>query len=233
MLEDLKEVVCAANVALPRYRLAIFTWGNASGIDRSQGLVVIKPSGVDYEQMKPRDMIVVDLTTGKTVEGRNRPSTDLPTHLELYRAFPNIGGIVHTHSRYATAWAQACRSIPVLGTTHADHFCGEIPCTRSMTAEEIAGEYERETGRLIVETLTGRDVMAVPAVLVASHGPFVWETTALGAVRQAAILEEVARMAYYSATLAPGASPSISPALLNKHYRRKNGADAYYGQKEE
>lgn len=233
MLEDLKEVVCAANVALRRCRLALFTWGNASGIDRSQGLVVIKPSGVDYDQMKPRDMIVVDLKTGKTVEGRNRPSTDLPTHLELYRAFPKIGGIVHTHSRYATAWAQACRSIPVLGTTHADHFCGEIPCTRSMTAEEIAGEYERETGRLIVETLTGRDVMAVPAVLVASHGPFVWETTALGAVRQAAILEEVARMAYYSATLAPGASPSISPALLNKHYCRKNGADAYYGQKEE
>ncbi len=233
MLEDLKEVVCAANVALRRCRLALFTWGNASGIDRSQGLVVIKPSGVDYDQMKPRDMIVVDLKTGKTVEGRNRPSTDLPTHLELYRAFPKIGGIVHTHSRYATAWAQACRPIPVLGTTHADHFCGEIPCTRSMTAEEIVGEYERETGRLIVETLTGRDVMAVPAVLVASHGPFVWETTALGAVRQAAILEEVARMAYYSATLAPGASPSISPALLNKHYRRKNGADAYYGQKEE
>ena len=233
MLEDLKEVVCAANVALRRCRLALFTWGNASGIDRSQGLVVIKPSGVDYDQMKPRDMIVVDLTTGKTVEGRNRPSTDLPTHLELYRAFPKIGGIVHTHSRYATAWAQACRSIPVLGTTHADHFCGEVPCTRAMTEEEIAGEYERETGRLIVETLTGRDVMAVPAVLVASHGPFVWETTALGAVRQAAILEEVARMAYYSSTLAPGAPPPISAALLNKHYRRKNGADAYYGQPKE
>ena len=233
MLEDLKEVVCAANVALRRCRLALFTWGNASGIDRSQGLVVIKPSGVDYDQMKPRDMIVVDLMTGKPVEGRNRPSTDLPTHLELYRAFPKIGGIVHTHSRYATAWAQACRPIPVLGTTHADHFCGEIPCTRAMTEEEIAGEYERETGRLIVETLTGRDVMAVPAVLVASHGPFVWETTALGAVRQAAILEEVARMAYYSATLAPGTPLSISPALLNKHYRRKNGAGAYYGQPKE
>ncbi len=231
MLEELKELVCAANTALPRYGLSIFTWGNVSGIDRARGLVVIKPSGVAYDQMKSRDMVVVDLATGKTVEGENCPSTDTPTHLEIYRAFPHVGGIVHTHSRYATSWAQACRSIPVLGTTHADHFCGEIPCTRALTAEEIRGDYEAATGALIVETVAGRDPMAVSAVLVASHGPFVWSETAGEAVRQAVVLEEVARMAYYSVTLAPGTSLSISDALLEKHYRRKHGAGAYYGQK--
>lgn len=233
MLEDLKELVCAANVALPRYGLSIFTWGNASGIDRTQGLVVIKPSGIVFDGMKPRDMVVVDLGTGKKVEGKNCPSTDTPTHLEMYRAFPAIGGIVHTHSRYATAWAQACRPIPVLGTTHADHFCGEIPCTRALTAEEIRGDYEAATGALIAETMADRDPMAVSAVLVAFHGPFVWSSTAVGAVRQAVVLEEVARMAYYSATLAPGASSAISADLLEKHYRRKQGEGANYGQKRE
>lgn len=229
MLEDLKELVCAANAALPRYGLSIFTWGNASGVDRTEGLVVIKPSGMPFDRMKSRDMVVVDLATGKKVEGANAPSADTPTHLAMYRAFPEIGGIVHTRSRYATAWAEACRPIPVLGTAHADHFCGEIPCTRAMTAEEIRGEYEAAAGAVIVQTLAGRDPMAVSAILVASHGPFAWNSTALGAVRQAAVLEEVARMAYYATTLAPG-TPSISAALLERRDRRTRRASAHDGE---
>lgn len=223
MLEDLKELVCAANAALPRYGLSVFTWGNASGVDRTKGLVVIKPSGVPFDRMKSRDMVVVALSTGQKVEGDGAPSMDTRTHLEMYRAFPQMGGIVHTRSRYATAWAEACRPIPVLGTAHADHFCGEIPCTRALTDEEIQGDYEAATGGIIVKTLAGRDPMAVPAILVASHGPFIWSSTAVGAVRQAAVLEEIARMAYYATTLAPGTPPPISTALLEKHHRRKHG----------
>lgn len=233
MLEDLKELVCAANAALPRYGLSAFSWGAVSGVDRTRGLVVIKPTEVAFDGMKPRDMVVVDLGTGKKVEGKSCPSTDTLTHLTLYRAIPDIGGIVHTHSRYATAWAQACRSIPVLGTAHADHFCGEIPCTRALTAEEINGDYEAATGALIVETLAAQDPRTVPAILVASHGPFVWSSTAVGAVRQAAVLEEIARMAYYAATLAVGAPPAISAALLEKHCRHKRGESAHHGVKRE
>ena len=229
MLEDLKELVCAANRALPRYGLSSFSWGSASGVDRAEGLVVIKPAEVAFDGMKPRDMVVVELATGKKVEGENGPATDTPTHLAMYRAWLDVGGIVRTHSRYATAWAQANRPIPVLGTIHADHFCGEIPCTRALTVEEIRGAYEDATGRLIVETLAGRDPMAVSAILVASHGPIVWNSTAIGAVRQAAVLEEIARMAYYTTTLAHDAPTAISTSLLEKHDHRKHGAGVYAG----
>lgn len=179
MLEQLKQDVWAANMQLPDLGLVLFTWGNVSGIDRDRGLVVIKPSGVSYSEMKPEDMVVVDLTSGKVVEGNLRPSSDTPTHLELYRNFEEVGGVVHTHSRWATAWSQAKRSLPAFGTTHADYFYGNVPCTRLLTEKEIAGDYELETGRVIVETFTGRDPMTCPAVLVASHGPFTW-----GKVRQ-------------------------------------------------
>ena len=217
-----------ANMLLPRYGLITFTWGNVSGIDREQGLVVIKPSGVEYDTMTVDDMVVVDLA-GNTVEGRYKPSSDTATHLELYKAFPTIGGVVHTHSRWATVFSQAGRGIPALGTTHGDYFYGEIPCTRKMTPDEILGEYERDTGKVIIERLAGVDAKDIPAVLVHSHGPFTWGTDAHNAVHNAVVLEEVAFMAYHAMSLTPGLPP-MQQELLDKHYLRKHGANAYYGQ---
>lgn len=228
MLSQLKEMVWEANMALPRMNLVTFTWGNVSGIDRSRNLVVIKPSGVDYAELAVHQLVVVDLE-GVVVEGDLRPSSDTPTHLELYRAFPDLGGIVHTHSPWATSWAQAGRAIPALGTTHADYFYGTIPCTRSMTVAEIQGDYETETGRLIVETMAERNPLEVAAVLVKNHGPFVWGTDPNEAVHHAVVLEEVAKMALHTLTLQPEA-PAIDQALLDKHYLRKHGSAAYYGQ---
>ena len=229
MLERLKEQVFRANLLLPKHGLITFTWGNVSGIDRQQGLVVIKPSGVSYEEMKAEDMVVVEMKTGKTVEESLKPSSDTQTHLELYKVFPNIGGIVHTHSRWATTFAQAGRGILALGTTQADYFYGEIPCTRKMTTAEIEGEYEKETGLVIKETFRGKDPDAIPAVLVHSHGPFVWGTGPMDAVHNAVVLEEVAFMNFHTMLLAPGISP-MPQELLDKHYLRKHGANAYYGQ---
>jgi L-ribulose-5-phosphate 4-epimerase len=231
MLERLKDDVCAANLALPRHGLVTFTWGNVSGIDREQGLVVIKPSGVEYDAMVASDMVVVDLASGKVIEGRLNPSSDTATHLVLYRAFPALGGIVHTHSRHATVWAQSGADIPPWGTTHADYFFGAIPCTRLMTDEEIAGEYEAETGNVIVETFHRRNVdpMQVPAVLVHSHGPFSWGKNASDAVHNAVVLEEIAYMGLFSTLLTPRL-PAMQQTLLDKHYLRKHGANAYYGQ---
>ncbi|MCE5285093.1 MAG: L-ribulose-5-phosphate 4-epimerase [Pelosinus sp.] len=230
MLEALKEVVYRANLLLPEYKLVTFTWGNVSGIDRQQGLVVIKPSGVSYEKMTAADMVVVDLA-GKVVEGKLNPSSDTATHLELYKADENIGGIVHTHSRFATIWSQACRAIPALGTTQADYFYGSIPCTRAMTDEEIEGEYEKETGKVIVETFKGKNMMEVPGALVHSHGPFTWGKDADNAVHNAVVLEEVAMMAWHSVMLCNGNLNSMQQVLLDKHYLRKHGKNAYYGQK--
>lgn len=230
MLEDLKEQVYKANMKLPQYGLVTFTWGNASGIDREKGLVVIKPSGVEYDEMKPADMVVVDLETGKRVEGDLNPSSDTPTHLALYRAFEGISGVVHTHSRWATIFAQSGQGIAPLGTTHADYFYGEIPCTRKMTREEIAGEYERETGNVIVQTFEGRQPLDIPAVLVHSHGPFTWGTSPDNAVHNAKVLEEVAFMAWHNLALNPSVIP-MQRELLDKHYLRKHGRNAYYGQK--
>jgi len=232
MLEQLKEQVFQANLLLPRHGLVTLTWGNVSGIDREQGLMVIKPSGVSYDLMKSDDMVVVEAETGKTVAGTLKPSSDTPTHLELYKAFPGIGGIVHTHSRWATIFAQAGRGIMALGTTHADYFYGEIPCTRKMTNAEIEGEYEKETGLVIKETLQGKDPDAIPAVLVHSHGPFVWGTDPMDAFHNAVVLEEVAFMNFHAMTLAPGILP-MQQELLDKHYLRKHGANAYYGQTKE
>lgn len=229
MLEELKEKVCKANLELPEHGLVIFTWGNASGVDREKGLMVIKPSGVDYAHMTPEDMVVVSLATGEKVEGKWKPSSDTATHVALYNAFPNIGGIVHTHSRWATSFAQAGRGIPAYGTTHADYYYGEIPCTRKMTDEEIQGEYEKETGNVIIETFEGRSADDIPAVLVHSHGPFTWGKDPHNAVHNAAVLEEVAFMAYHTEAIDPQ-TPSIQQQLLDKHYLRKNGKDAYYGQ---
>lgn len=229
MLEQLKEQVCKANLELPKHGLVTFTWGNVSGIDREKGLVVIKPSGVEYESMTAEDMVVVELLTGKTVEGKWKPSSDTPTHLALYRAFPDIGGIVHTHSRWATAWAQAGRSIPAYGTTHADYFYGQIPCTRKMTPEEIAGEYELETGNVIVETFRDKFANHIPAVLVHSHGPFAWGTDPYNAVHNAVVLEELAFMALHTEQLNPQVTV-MQQELLDKHYLRKHGKNAYYGQ---
>ncbi len=230
MLEALKEEVCRANLLLPEYGLVTFTWGNVSGIDRAAGLVVIKPSGLPYAGMTPEDMVVVDLD-GKVAEGKWKPSSDTPTHLELYKAFPKCGGVVHTHSRWATSFAQAGRDIRAMGTTHADYFYGDVPCTRPMTEAEIAGEYEKETGKVIVETFAGRDSEAVPAVLVCSHGPFVWGKDPADAVHNAVVLEEAAFMNYHALQLAPERG-SIPRALLDKHYLRKHGEHAYYGQEE-
>jgi L-ribulose-5-phosphate 4-epimerase len=232
MLEQLKELVVQANLLLPKHGLITFTWGNVSGIDREQGIVVIKPSGVSYETMKAEDMVVVDLETGKTVEGSLKPSSDTPTHLQLYKAFPKIGGIVHTHSRWATSFAQAGRGIMALGTTQGDYFYGEIPCTRKMTKVEIEGEYEKETGLVIQETFQGKDPDAIPAVLVYSHGPFAWGTDPMDAVHNAVVLEEVAFMNFHALILAPDIPP-MQQELLDKHYLRKHGANAYYGQTKE
>jgi L-ribulose-5-phosphate 4-epimerase len=229
MLELLKEQVFRANLLLPKHGLITFTWGNVSGIDREQGLVVIKPSGVSYDLMKVEDMVVVEVETGRTVDGDLKPSSDTPTHCELYKAFPNIGGIVHTHSRWATTFAQAGRGIMALGTTHGDYFYGEIPCTRKMTNAEIEGEYEKETGSVIKETFEGKDPDAIPAVLVYSHGPFAWGTDPMDAVHNAVVLEEVAFMNFHTMMLEPGISP-MQQDLLDKHYLRKHGANAYYGQ---
>jgi L-ribulose-5-phosphate 4-epimerase len=229
MLAQLKEQVFQANLLLPKHGLITFTWGNVSGIDREQGLVVIKPSGVSYEVMKANDMVVVELETGKTVEGSLKPSSDTSTHLELYKAFANIGGIVHTHSRWATTFAQAGRGIMALGTTHGDYFYGEIPCTRKITKAEIEGEYEKETGTVIIETFQGKDPNAMPAVLVYSHGPFAWGTDPMDAVHNAVVLEEVAFMNFHAMLLEPGIPP-MQQELLDKHYLRKHGANAYYGQ---
>ncbi|MFC0308926.1 L-ribulose-5-phosphate 4-epimerase [Gallibacterium trehalosifermentans] len=231
MLEQLKQQVFEANLDLPKYGLVTFTWGNVSGIDRESGLVVIKPSGVDYDVMTADDMVVVDLATGKVVEGNKKPSSDTPTHLELYRQFPTLGGIVHTHSRHATSWAQAGLDLKALGTTHADYFYGTIPCTRKMTDAEIQGEYELETGKVIVETFRTRGIEAkdVPAVLVNSHGPFAWGTDPHNAVHNAVVLEEIACMNLFSYQLNPQID-SMQQVLLDKHYLRKHGKNAYYGQ---
>ena len=228
MLERLKEEVLKANLLLPQFGLVTFTWGNVSGIDREKGLVVIKPSGVEYDTMTADDMVVTDLD-GNVVEGKYKPSSDTPTHVELYKAFPNIGGIVHTHSRWATSFAQAHRDIPALGTTHGDYFYGDIPCTRLMTAQEIGGEYEKETGKVIIETFKDKDPDAIPAVLVASHGPFSWGKTPYEAVHNAVVLEEVSFMALQAITLNPEIS-RMQSELLDKHYLRKHGKNAYYGQ---
>ena len=230
MLEELKKKVFEANMLLPKYKLITFTWGNVSGIDREKGLVVIKPSGVEYDTMKVEDMVVVDLYTGKVVDGNLNPSSDTATHLELYRNFPNIGGVVHTHSRWATIFAQAGDGIPALGTTHGDYFYGEIPCTRKMTPEEIAGEYELETGKVIVETFADKPADDIPAVLVHSHGPFTWGTDPDNAVHNAVVLEELAFMAWHNKMMNPSI-PTMQQELLDKHYLRKHGANAYYGQK--
>lgn len=228
MLEELKQDVCKANLLLPKYNLVTFTWGNVSALDRETGLMVIKPSGVPYENMSEDDMVVVDLE-GKVVEGKWKPSSDTPTHIELYKAFPACGGIVHTHSRWATSFAQAGRGIAPLGTTQGDYFYGEIPCTREMTEEEIKGEYEKETGKVIVETFRDIDPDEIPAVLVKSHGPFTWGSDAFEAVHNAVVLEEVAFMNFHSLMINP-AQTRMQQTLLDKHYLRKHGKNAYYGQ---
>ena len=228
MLKELKEQVCQANLQLPKYGLVTFTWGNVSAVDRTSGLVVIKPSGVDYSEMTADDMVVVDLESGERVEGKWKPSSDTDTHLVLYRAFSDLGGVVHTHSRWATTFAQAGRGIPPLGTTHGDYFYGEIPCTRKMTEAEIAGRYELETGNVIVETFQGKDPMSIPAALVCSHGPFTWGKDAFEAVHNAVVLEEVAHMAWHTLSMNP--DMVMQQELLDRHYLRKHGKNAYYGQ---
>lgn len=231
MLKDLRKLVCEANLLLPKYDLVTFTWGNVSAIDRARGLVVIKPSGVSYEEMGPDDMVVVDLD-GKVVQGDLNPSSDTPTHLELYRQFEALGGIVHTHSTQATSFAQAERDLPCYGTTHADYFYGPVPCTRMLTEAEIEGDYELNTGRVIVETFRQRgiDPAAVPGVLVRKHGPFAWGKDALKAVESAVVMEEVARMALLTEQINPQVA-AAPQAIQDKHYFRKHGANAYYGQK--
>ncbi len=229
MLEALKQSVFEANLLLPKHGLVTFTWGNVSGVDRGQGLMVIKPSGVEYDTMRPEDMVVVDLKTGKKVEGELNPSSDTDTHAVLYNAFPEIGGIVHTHSRWATTFAQAGRGIPALGTTHSDYFYGEIPCTRKMTPAEIGGRYEWETGNVIAETFQDKSATDIPAVLVHSHGPFCWGKDPKNAVHNAVVLEEVAFMGWHALQMQPDLPP-MQQELLDKHYLRKHGANAYYGQ---
>lgn len=227
MLEELKEKVFRANLDLVKHGLVIFTWGNVSAIDRASGLVVIKPSGVDYETMQVRDMVVVDLK-GNIVEGDLRPSSDTPTHLVLYRAFPEIGGVVHTHSTYATAWAQAGKDIPNIGTTHADYFHNDIPCTKDMTETQVKGEYEKETGNVIVERFKFLNPVHTPGVLVKNHGPFAWGTDANNAVHNAVVMEQVAKMASIAYMVNPNLT--MSPLLVEKHFSRKHGPNAYYGQ---
>ena len=239
MLEELKKKVCQANLDLVKHGLVLFTWGNVSAIDRESGLVVIKPSGVSYDHMKPEDMVVVDLD-GKVVEGELNPSSDTPTHVVLYKAFPHIGGVVHTHSTYATAWAQAGENIPNIGTTHADYFHEDIPCTRNMKKAEVFGEYEKETGNVIVETFKEINPDDTPAVLVKNHGPFAWGKDADNAVHNAVVLEEVAKMAFIACNVHMSFNvnlglmsnkPSMNKHLIEKHYSRKHGPNAYYGQK--
>lgn len=227
MLEQLKESVCKANLDLVQQGLVIFTWGNVSGIDRDRGLMVIKPSGVSYDRLKPEDMVVVDIQ-GNKVEGDMKPSSDTATHISLFMEFPEIGGVVHTHSPWATSWAQARRPIPAYGTTHADYFYGQIPCTRPLTREEVDNRYELNTGVVIVETFKDMDPMAVPGVLVSQHGPFSWGKNEHDAVHNARVMEEVAKMAYYTESL--GQTSPVDTYLLDKHYMRKHGKDAYYGQ---
>ncbi len=230
-LSTLKQQVLAANLALPRHRLVTFTWGNVSAIDRHRGLVAIKPSGVEYDGMTVDDIVVVELESGRTVEGSKKPSSDTATHLALYRAFSDIGGIVHTHSRHATIWAQAGLDLPAWGTTHADYFYGTSPCTRLMTAQEIAENYEHNTGEVIIDTFQSRGISptAIPAVLVNAHGPFAWGSSAENAVHNAVVLEEIAYMGIFSRQLTPGMR-DMQQVLLDKHYLRKHGTGAYYGQ---
>lgn len=228
MLHDLKHAVYLANQELVLFNLVIFTWGNVSGIDRREGLVVIKPSGITYNEMTPEDMVVVDME-GKVVEGKYKPSSDTLSHLEIYKSFENVGGIVHTHSEWATSWAQAGRPIPAFGTTHADYFYGEIPCTRKLTEKEIKGNYELETGKLIVSTFKDKNPDAIPGILVNGHGPFSWGNTAGKAVHNAVVMEYLAKMAFRTVLL--GNDKPIEQYLLDKHYNRKHGKDAYYGQK--
>ncbi len=232
MLEALKQQVLEANLLLPKYGLVTFTWGNVSGVDRDRGLMVIKPSGVEYDRMTAEDMVVVDLKTGQRVEGAYKPSSDTPTHVELYNAFPALGGVVHTHSSYVTSWAQAGRDIPCYGTTHADYIYGAVPCARCLTREEIDAGYEKNTGLLIVSEFAARglDPVAVPAVLCKNHGPFAWGKDPFDAVHNAVVLEEVAKMAYRAELIAPGVQPAPQE-LQDKHYLRKHGPNAYYGQK--
>jgi L-ribulose-5-phosphate 4-epimerase len=232
MLEELKKSVYEANMALQAHGLIVFTWGNVSGIDRGKGLFVIKPSGVPYDELKPSDMVVLDMS-GNKVEGDLNPSSDTPTHLALYKAFGSAGGVVHTHSRWATVWAQAGRGIPAYGTTHGDYFYGEIPCTRQMTSDEIAGEYELETGNVIIETFVSQNIdpEQVPAVLVQSHGPFTWGKNAADAVHNAVVLEELAMMAWHTEKITQCAPRApMQSELLDKHFLRKHGPGAYYGQ---
>jgi L-ribulose-5-phosphate 4-epimerase len=227
-VKKLKEQVCAANLELVAHKLVVFTWGNVSQIDRSSGLVAIKPSGVSYEALSPDDIVVLDLN-GRIVEGSLRPSSDTPTHLELYRQFTGIGGITHTHSRYATMWAQACKDLPCFGTTHADHFYGAVPVTEVMSDPQIQSDYELNTGKVIVRRFAGIDPMQMPAVLVANHGPFTWGRDAHESVKNAVVLEECAQMAMGTLTISPQ-QPVIKQTLLDKHYLRKHGENAYYGQ---
>jgi L-ribulose-5-phosphate 4-epimerase len=227
MLKDLKKQVCKANLDLVKHGLVLFTWGNVSAIDRKKGLVVIKPSGVSYDNMKAEDMVVVDLD-GNVVEGQYKPSSDTATHVVLYKNFKDIGGVVHTHSEWATIWSQSGKPVPALGTTHADYYYGSIPCTRKLTAEEIDAAYEKETGNVIVETFKDLDPNAIPGVLVNNHGPFSWGKDAHEAVHNAVVMEAVSKMAYY--TLKINDVPSIDQELLDKHYLRKHGKNAYYGQ---
>lgn len=234
MLETLKKQVWEANLLLPKYGLVTFTWGNVSAVDRETGMIVIKPSGVEYDDLQAEDMVVVDLASGEKVEGRYNPSSDTPTHVQLYKAFPEVGGVVHTHSTQATSFAQAGMGILPLGTTHGDYFYGEIPCTRAMTPEEIADEYEKKTGTVIIETFQERDIdpIQIPGVLVKSHGPFAWGKDAMEAVHNAVVMEEVAAMNFRAMMLTPGIG-RMQKELLDKHYLRKHGATAYYGQKNE
>ena len=227
MLEKLKNEVFKSNLDLVKYGLVIFTWGNVSAIDRATGLVVIKPSGVSYEEMKAEDMVVVDLE-GKVVEGKLKPSSDTATHLVLYKSFPNIGGVVHTHSTYATSWAQAGLDIPNIGTTHSDYFSAAIPCTRDMTQQEIEGDYELETGNVIIDCFKGLNPDFIPGVLVRNHGPFAWGKDAQDAVYNAVVMEQVAKMAYISYRINPDLT--MESHLIKKHFYRKHGPDAYYGQ---
>ncbi|MEG0251605.1 MAG: L-ribulose-5-phosphate 4-epimerase [Christensenellaceae bacterium] len=228
MLSELKKMVYEANMLLPQYELVTFTWGNVSGIDRARGLVVIKPSGVAYDELSYKDMVVVDLN-GNVIEGEYAPSSDTPTHIEIYKHFDGVGGVTHTHSQWATAWAQAGMDIKALGTTHADYMYGDVPCTRALTQKEIQCEYEKQTGKVIVECCPHADV--IPSVLVRNHGPFTWGSDAKKSVENAVVLEQVAKMAFISTMLSGGTLDSMPQMLLDKHYLRKHGKDAYYGQK--